>query len=77
MEHSKTFMNVTEAAAFLCTTKNYLYKMVGAKVIPYYSPGGRKLLFKKSELEEYVERSRVATKDEQEAKRQKQSLHRS
>lgn len=73
----QNFIDIVEAAAFLSTTRNYMYKLVAARAVPYYSPGGRKLLFKRSELQEYVERSRVATKDEQEAKRQKQSLHRS
>lgn len=61
---AKVFFTVKEAAAYLGTTTNYLYKLTSQQHrIPYYAPG-RKLLFKRAELDEWIEKSRVATDEE-------------
>jgi excisionase family DNA binding protein len=66
---SKIYLTTKEAAEYIGTTVNYLYKLTSQQHrIPYYSPGGRKTLFKRSELDEWIERSRVATADEIEQK---------
>ncbi len=65
----KNFLTTTEAAAYLGTTINYLYKLSTQRHrIPYYSPSGRKLLFKREELDEWIEKTRVCTDDELERK---------
>ena len=65
----KNYLTLKEAAAYIGTTPNYLYKLTGQQHrIPYYSPTGRKTLFKRSELDEWIERSRISTKEEIEQK---------
>ena len=65
----KTFLTVKEAAAYIGTTPNYLYKLMSQKHrIPYYAPTGRKCLFKRTELDAWIEQSRVASGDEIAAK---------
>ena len=60
----KDFLTVPETCAFLGIKRNYLYKLTASKKLPYYRPCGRKVLFKKSELQALVEMSRVSTDDE-------------
>lgn len=66
---NKTFLTVKEAAEYIGTTPNYLYKLTSQQHrIPYYSPTGRKCLFKRSELDAWIEKSRVSSDEEIRAK---------
>jgi excisionase family DNA binding protein len=47
-------LTADEASFYLGISKNYLYKMVQLKIIPYHKPGGKMLLFLKSELVAWV-----------------------
>lgn len=60
----KTYLTAKEAADFLGITKKYLYQLTHKHAIPYYSPMGRHILFKRHELVAMIERSRVSTQDE-------------
>ena len=73
----RNFLTVKEAAAYIGTTPNYLYKLTSGHKIPYYSPTGRKCLFKREELDSWIEKSRVSTNDEIEAKAATNALLRS
>ena len=64
----KKFVTAKDAAEMLGITMGYLYKLTHLKKIPYYSPGGKKMFFKESELNEWIERSRVSTNEELESK---------
>lgn len=66
----KTFLNIREAAAYLNFRVSYLYKLTAAHQIPFYAPVGRKILFKRSELDMWVEARRVAPTYELEARAQ-------
>lgn len=56
-------MNAQEAAEYLNTTKKNLYQMTSSRIVPHYKRG-RKLMFRKSELENWhVEK--VTSGDEQ------------
>lgn len=48
------FMTSDEAAAYLRITRNRLY---GIKEIPFYTPGRRRL-YKKEDLDNWIERSK-------------------
>lgn len=62
---AKVYLTMKEAAEYLGTTVNYLYKLTSQQHrIPYYVPNGRKTLFKRAELDEWIEKSRVATDEE-------------
>lgn len=60
----KEFLTTKEAAAYLGMALSYLYKMTSKKSIPFYTPTGKKIYFKKSELDEWMNNSRVATNEE-------------
>lgn len=60
----KKYLTVDEAAVYIGTTKNYLYKLTSNNKIPYYQPTGRKCLFKSEELDAWIEKGRVSTNDE-------------
>ena len=54
------FLNVNEAANFLRLKKSTLYQLVFKRGIPFYKKT-KILLFKKSELIEWVEQKRVSS----------------
>ena len=60
----KKYLTVEEAAEYIGTTKNYLYKLTSKNQIPHYQPTGRKCLFKRDELDAWIEKGRVSTNDE-------------
>lgn len=61
---TKTFITTKEAAEYLGIKMSYLYKLTSQKKIPYYSPGGKNMLFKTVELDNWIEKSRVSSQDE-------------
>jgi len=54
------FLDVNEAASFLRLKKSTLYQLVFKRGIPHYKKTKR-LLFKKSELIEWVQQKRVSS----------------
>lgn len=67
---NNTFLTAREAANYLGFALSYLYKLTSTHKVPFYIPTGKHILFKRSELEEWVNNSRVATNDELVAKAQ-------
>ena len=59
-----TFMSFKEALAFLKVSKSTLYKMTSGHQIPFYKPKNGLIYFKQSELEDWLERGRIATNEE-------------
>ena len=55
------YLTAKQASEFTGLRISYLYKLTCKKRIPHYNPSGRKLLFKKSELEAWIESARVST----------------
>lgn len=51
---SKEILTLDEGAEYLNLSKSALYKMTSKKEISFYNPGGKKIYFKKSELENWV-----------------------
>ena len=66
----KEFLTTKEAAAYLGMALSYLYNLTSKKSIPFYTPTGKKIYFKKSELDEWMNRGRVATNEENESRAQ-------
>jgi len=60
----KEILTVEEATVYLQLSKSCLYKMTSKKEIPFYSPGGKKIYFKKSELDAWVFDSKVLSSNE-------------
>ena len=60
----KEYLTAPEACVFLGIKQNYLYKLTSSHRLPYYCPSGRKILFKRKELQAWIEKSRVSTDEE-------------
>ncbi|HOR77598.1 MAG TPA: helix-turn-helix domain-containing protein [Anaerolineaceae bacterium] len=62
------FLSTDQACEFLHVKKSYLYQLVHKKKIPHYKPLGSKILFDQQELENFILKGRVDTRDELESK---------
>ena len=58
-------MNIEAAANYLNYKVGYVYKLTSERRIPFYKPTGRHILFRRSELDDWVNGTRVATRKEQ------------
>ncbi len=56
----KNILSLAEAAEYLQTSKAQLYKLTSERTIPFYKPNGKKIYFKRDELDEWVYGSRVS-----------------
>jgi excisionase family DNA binding protein len=54
MSETQKPLNVEEAAAWLNLKPSYIYNLVFYGKLAAYKPGGKKLLFKVSDLEKYA-----------------------
>jgi excisionase family DNA binding protein len=61
---SKEIYNFSEACTFLDYSKSYLYKLTHTRMIPHFKPNGKKIYFKRTDLEAWLLRNRVKTADE-------------
>lgn len=57
-------LNAREAANYLSVTKGLLYKLTSTHRIPYYKPCGKRIFFKASELDRWLNAGRVPTEKE-------------
>lgn len=64
----KTVLNLNEAAKYLDVSPSHLYKLTSTKQIPHFCPQGKKLYFKRSELDNWLQRNRQSSVDEIDAK---------
>jgi len=60
----KEVLNFNEAAQYLELSHSHLYKQTSSGEIPFYKPNGKKLYFKRTELEDWMLRNRNTTTDE-------------
>jgi len=60
----KEILTLEEVAWYLGLSKSSIYKLTSKREIPFYSPGGKKVYFKKSEIENWVYKSKVTPIDE-------------
>jgi excisionase family DNA binding protein len=63
----KEILTSEEARTYLQLSKSCLFKMTSKKKIPFYKPGGKKLYFKKSELDAWVFNSKILSNSESES----------
>lgn len=59
--YHKEILNTDEAARYLGIEKSYLYKLTSARAIPHYKPTGKLCYFKRTELDEWLTATEVAT----------------
>ena len=50
----KEVLNVTEAARYTSLATSQIYKLTHLHEIPHYKPRGKKIYFKRSELDEWL-----------------------
>lgn len=55
---TKEILNFNEAALFLDISHSHLYKLTSQKQIPHFCPQGKRLYFKRMELQEWLLRNR-------------------
>jgi excisionase family DNA binding protein len=60
----KEILTFTEATCFLNLSRSHLYKLTSSRHIPHYSPQGKMLYFKRTELEAYLQQNRRKTVEE-------------
>lgn len=61
---SKEVLTLEEAAEYLQLSKSCLYKMTSSKEISHYVPGGKKIYFRRTELDNWVFNSKVTPSSE-------------
>lgn len=61
---SKQVLNFNEASKYLELSHSHLYKLTSAGTIPFYKPNGKKLYFKREELDTWLLRNRCASVSE-------------
>jgi len=59
MVHSKNILTVDEVINYTGFSQKQIYKLTSSRQIPHYKPSGRKLFFKKDEIDEWITQGRV------------------
>lgn len=54
----KAILNFSETCRYLDVSESHLYKLTSTKQIPHFCPQGKKLYFKREELEQWLQRNR-------------------
>lgn len=57
----KEFLSFKEALAYLDVSKSFLYKLTSRRQIQFFKPNGGKIYFKKSVLNEWMQRNEYKT----------------
>jgi excisionase family DNA binding protein len=60
----KTVLNFNEVAEYTGLSKSHLYKLTSTGGIPCYKPSGKKIYFKKSEIDDWLLRNKKLSQDE-------------
>lgn len=60
----KQLMSVKEAASYLNLDEQTLYNFNRDKKIPHYKPNGKKVYYKRDELDDWVFQNRIPTSEE-------------
>jgi excisionase family DNA binding protein len=60
----KTVLNFNDACKHLDVSPSHLYKLTSSRQIPHFCPQGKKLYFKREELDQWLQRNRQSTNQE-------------
>lgn len=52
--NKKTVLDIDELARYANLSTSYLYKLTSTGEIPFYKPRGKKIYFKKSEIDDWL-----------------------
>ena len=50
----KIWLSVTELAEYLGRSKDYIYKLIGKRAIPFSKPTGKCVYFNKNDIEKWL-----------------------
>lgn len=60
----KDVLNFNETCDYLELSQSHLYKLTSTGAIPHYKPNGKKIYFKRSEVDQWLLRNRTASSEE-------------
>lgn len=60
----KEILSFNESCQYMSISSSFLYKLTADRKIPYYIPNGKKIYFKRTELDTWLSRNRLGTKSE-------------
>ena len=52
-------LTTSEACKFLDFSKSYLYKLTSKQTLPHYKPNGKKIYFRRGDLQEWLLQNRI------------------
>lgn len=64
LQNQKNILNLNEFCHYTGTSPAYAYKLTSQSLVPHYKPHGKKIFFKRSEVDEWLTQGRVKTYDE-------------
>ena len=56
---TKEFLSFQEACEYLDLSPSFLYKMTSQRRLPFYVPNGKKIYFRKSDLDSWIMKKRM------------------
>lgn len=60
----KNVLTFSEAAVFTGLAPSYMYKLTSKGIIPHSKPNGKQIYFSRDELERWLLKNRIKTRDE-------------
>lgn len=60
----KEFLNIEDMAKLTGFSKSYIYKLTSRKKIPFYRPAGGKIFFRRDEIKDWINQSRICSESE-------------
>jgi len=64
MINDKNILTVEDLMDYTDFSQKQIYKLTSTRQIPHYKPSGRKLFFKKNEIDDWITRGRIDTFDD-------------
>ena len=61
---SKEVLNFNDACSYLELSSSHLYKLTSNGMVPFYKPNGKKIYFRRTELDSWLLRNRTDSQSE-------------
>ena len=61
---NKEVLTLAELSLYLGQSKSSIYQLTSKKKIPFYTPGGKKCYFRKSEIDNWIFKNKVNSVDQ-------------
>lgn len=60
----KEIFSLQEACVYLCISQSYMYKLTSSRKIPHYSPMGKLIYFKRTDIDEWILKNKRCTNEQ-------------